>query len=347
MKKKLILTGMILLALVVTSGTFAYTYTGHDLIALGANIIDEAMATYEPAEGQPEWDDVLPESDYGSEILIPVTAGDNTELPTQYPASGQHWDKVDDLPTDEGATYVSTLSSKQWEKDLYHLTNAVDGEGIIGSVIVYFRFAAGGDYNVRAMAEIKTNGVVFSGPTETQHGTEFVTRSYNLTVNPATDEPWTWDEINDLQAGVTMKGQNKNKPALCTQVYVQVDYEIPPILDGLVPEGELFIITPHADYTGDLLVTVYLTNTGPLSLAFKYLNMKVYIANSLEAGETPDYQMLTFENGVALFGIDGGAAASYTVEIIGGSYRLVSGDTSQWGEEWTVTPEFYCEVTQR
>ena len=126
-----------------------------------------------------------------------------------------------------------------------------------------------------------------------------------------------------------------------------MDYEIPPVLDGLVPEGELFTITPHPSYNGDMMVTVYLTNTGPLCLAYKYLNMKIYVANSLEAEESPEYQMLTFENGVAIFNIEGGSAASYTVEVVGGSYRLISGDTSEWGDGWTVTPEFYCEVSER
>jgi len=345
MKKKLILTGMILLALAVTSGTFAYTYSGFATATLNAALASETITTYEPAEEQPEWDDVLPESEYDTEILIPAGAGDDTELPTQYPDDGEHWDKV--LTADEGATYVSTLSSKHWERDLYQLTNAVDGEGTIGSIVVYFRFAAGGNYDASAMAEIKTNGTVFSGPTETQHGTEFVTGSYNWTVNPATDEPWTWEEINDLQAGVTMKGKKKDKPALCTQVYVMVNYELPPIVEGEVPAGDVFDITPHPTYTGDLLVKIYLTNTSALLKAYQYINIKLYLEDSLEAGKTPDYQLLTMENGVVLFNIEGGSAASYTVEGIGGSYRLVSGDPYEWGEGWSVTPEFYCEVTQR
>jgi hypothetical protein len=40
-------------------------------------------------------------------------------------------------------------------------------------------------------------------------------------------------------------------------------------------------------------------------------------------------------------------ATYYTVEIIGGGYCLVSDNTSEWGEGWTTTPEFYCEATQR
>ncbi|MFC1916022.1 hypothetical protein ACFLW4_04930, partial [Chloroflexota bacterium] len=41
------------------------------------------------------------------------------------------------------------------------------------------------------------------------------------------------------------------------------------------------------------------------------------------------------------------SAEFYTIEIIGGSYCLVSDNTSEWGTGWTATPEFYVEVAQR
>jgi len=40
-------------------------------------------------------------------------------------------------------------------------------------------------------------------------------------------------------------------------------------------------------------------------------------------------------------------AVSFTVEVTGGSYCLVSTDTSGWEAGWTVTPESYCQLTQR
>jgi len=40
-------------------------------------------------------------------------------------------------------------------------------------------------------------------------------------------------------------------------------------------------------------------------------------------------------------------AVSFTVEVTGGSYCLVSTDTSEWEAGWTVTPEFYCLIMQR
>ena len=114
-----------------------------------------------------------------------------------------------------------------------------------------------------------------------------------------------------------------------------------------MPTGDLFDITPDDDYTGDLAVKVYLTNTGALVKAYQYLNMKLKLPGSVEAGETPDYRLLTLENGVATFNLkDYLPAGTYTLSVTGGSYCLVSTDPSQWDPDYEIEPEFYCEVTQ-
>lgn len=349
MRKKTVFIGMVLLALVLTSGTFAYTYT-NTAVTLDVTIADAVMTACEPSAEQPDWESILPEGEYASERLAPEAAGDDTELPTQFPDSGEHWDKVDDHwnHPDDDATYVSTESSRYWERDLYQLSGytGIGGEETISNVTVYFRYAAGGNYDVRAMAALKTNGQVYEGPTLTHTGTSWVTESWSSSLNPATDNPWTWEEINNLQAGITIRGNGRTQPALCTQVYVLVNYEYV-ITQGEVPHGDLFDITPHEDYTGDMLVKLYVTNTAELIKAYKYLNMKIYTADTLEAGETPDYQILSIENGVVQFNIIGGSAEDYTVEVAGGSYRVLSDDPDEWGAGWNIIPEFYCEVGQR
>ncbi|OGO44850.1 MAG: hypothetical protein A2Z05_06000 [Chloroflexi bacterium RBG_16_60_22] len=349
MRRKLIFGGMILLALALTSGTFAYTYSGYAAATLNGTIADAVMTTYQPSGSPPNWNSILPDEQYGTEIIVPNAAGDDTELPTQYPTTGEHWDKVDDQPTpDDGATYVSTEGTGGWQRDLYNLSDYIGAGGTetIDNITVYFRFSADGANTVRAMASIKTNSQVFDGTTETHDSAAFITKSYQWTNNPATGEPWTQEELDDLQAGVTMKGQNQNKPAICTQVYVQVNYEVNNI-QGEVPSGDLYDITPNEAYTGDLLVKLYLTNTSALLKAYQYINMKVYVADSLEAEEDPDYRVLSMENGVVSFNIEGGAATSYTVQVSGGSYRLHSADPDDWGSGWSIEPEFYIEVTQR
>ena len=338
---------MVILALVLTTGTFAYTYTFNSA-TLGSYMAEGPFASYLPSAPQPNWDSILPEGEYGSDILVPVAAGDDTEFFSQFPDEGEHWDKVDEQPADDLGTYVSTVGLSGWQRDLYDLSNFTGASGIetITNVIVYFRFAAGGSYNVKAMAALKTNGQVFEGPSITYNNTDFVTESWECPVNPSTDDAWTWEEINALQAGLTAKGNSTNKPALCTQVYVQVSYEFSNI-QGEVPAGQLFDINPALDYTGDLLIKIYLTNTNDILKAYKYINMKIYMADTLEAEKVPDYQILSIETGVITFNIVGGTADSYTVQIIGGSYRLMSDNPDEWGMGWTLTPEFYCEVAQR
>lgn len=92
---------------------------------------------------------------------------------------------------------------------------------------------------------------------------------------------------------------------------------------------------------------VYLTNTGALVKAYRYLNMKLYLEGSVEAGKTPNYQLLTLDNGGVTFNLKDYVPGTYTLSVTGGSYHLVSADTSKWSPGWTVTPEFYCEIMQR
>ena len=338
---------MVLLALVLTTGTFTYTYTFNSA-TLGSYMAEGPFASYMPSSQPPEWESILPEGEYDSEILVPVAAGDDTELPSQFPESGEHWDKVDDQPSDEFDTYVSTAGSKFWERDLYNLSNftGASGEEAISGVTIYFRFAAGGEYDIKIMAALKSNGEVYEGPTLTYGSPDFVTESWDCPINPSTGEAWTWEEVNDLQAGITTRGYSKDDPAIITQVYACVNYEYSKT-QGEVPPGGLFVVTPHPDYNGDLLVKIYLTNVNDLLKAYKYINMKVYMSDSLEATKTPNYQILAIETGVVVFNIEGGSAESYIIQITGGSYRLMSDNPDEWGTGWTIVPEFYCEVTQR
>jgi len=90
---------------------------------------------------------------------------------------------------------------------------------------------------------------------------------------------------------------NQNAPA--TFYGVGIEEDMSGLICGEVPTGNLFNIVPDVDYTGDLLAKFYLTNTANLTRAYSYLNMKLYMAGSVEAGETPNYALLTLQNGEA------------------------------------------------
>jgi len=75
--------------------------------------------------------------------------------------------------------------------------------------------------------------------------------------------------------------------------------------------------------------------------------MELYLEGSVEAGQTPNYRVLNIQNGLATFKIEGGGSGSHTLSVTGGDYKLTSREISEWEQDWTVTPDLYCEVTQR
>ena len=75
--------------------------------------------------------------------------------------------------------------------------------------------------------------------------------------------------------------------------------------------------------------------------------MQLYLESSVEAGETPNYQLLTLDEGVAAFLMNDVVSGNYTLSVTGGTYELRSRDPDDWESGYTVTPELYCEATQR
>jgi len=343
MKTKSYLMIAFILALTLSGGVYAYTFaTATEAIKIAEPTGD--IATCNATATQPDWEDVLIAVEE-TEIFRPNEAGDETDIDKQEPDSGEHWDKVDEATSDGDNTYVYT-EKKNWDEDLYHIPAHSTGAGTINYVKVYMRSkAAATPVQTSARVHIKTGGTEYNGTEETVT-TSYATYSYQWNTNPKTDADWTWDEIDALQTGVGLQRADKGVYTRCTQVYTEVNYEAPPLV-GDVPTDDLFEVTPHADYTGDLAVKVYLTNSGNLTKAYRYLNMELYLEGSVEASQTPNYRLLTLENGVATFDLEDGGSDNHTLSVIGGDYCLNSREPLEWEEGWTVTPQLYCEVTQR
>ena len=345
MKNRFHLITAFILALTLSGGVHAYTFT-----TAGATInITEPIgdiATTNATETQPDWVSIL-EPVEDTYIFRPNASGNETLLEEQYPAEGEHWDKVSENTSDGDSTYVAT-NNATWREDLYNITDhsTQTAAGDITDVGVYMECRATANATQEAAyVHIKTNGVEYNGATENLT-IGYDTYSYQWSHNPQTEGYWTWDEIDALQIGVGLRQPAVGESARCTQVYAEVDFEAP-LLSGDVPIGNLFEVTRHADYNGDLLVNVYLVNTDNLTKAYKYLNIELYLDGSVEAGKTPNYRLLTLENGVASFSILGGGSDNHTLRVDGGDYCLNSREPLEWEAGWTVTPELYCEVTQR
>ena len=157
-----------------------------------------------------------------TEYLYPDSAGDETNISNQYPASTYHWDKVDDLQgsPDDDSTYVQAQSDT-YQRDLYNLS-APTGNGTINYIKVWYRFRQSPTGTAYLTPAIKTGGTAYEGSEDTT-GTSWENGSYQWTTNPKTGVAWTWDDLTALQAGIKMH-RSGGTGARCTQVYVEVDY---------------------------------------------------------------------------------------------------------------------------
>lgn len=162
-------------------------------------------------------------SSHAVETIRPNAAGDETNIPEQYPDSGEHWAKVDEASPDENNSYVKQ-DSLEWDRDLYNLP-AHSGSGTINKVTLYFRVSAAGSVG-RVKGVIKSNSTVTETAQKDPYGdfgaTTWGTYSQEWATNPADDEPWEWSDIDALQIGVALYCQNTR----CTQLYVEVDYNV-------------------------------------------------------------------------------------------------------------------------
>lgn len=117
---------------------------------------------------------------------------------------------------------------------------------------------------------------------------------------------------------------------------------------GTIPAGYLFEVTPTTNYTGDLEVTVYLSNVDELSKNYRFLVMRLQLVNS---GDNPidaqgTTQVLSLENSVASFyfpSANFSPGRDYYVRNLGGAYLSLPWGSSGWT---TYNPVVYCQVTQ-
>jgi len=156
------------------------------------------------------------------ETLRPNAAGDETSIDYQFPAEGEHWDKVDEEVSDGNETYVRRAGST-WARDLYNLP-ASSGSGTINFIKIYFRCRT--NFGLAfAKPSLKSNSTVTDGTEIELTNTDYVTYSQQWNTNPADGQPWgsDWSVIDDLQIGISLK-RDVDERAYCTQVYVEVDY---------------------------------------------------------------------------------------------------------------------------
>ena len=132
-----------------------------------------------------------------------------------------NWQCVEDVIPDDNSTLVQRAATS-WAYDLYSLPDPIAAACPPSKVTVFLRCRmelTQGD----ARGILRVNGMNFPG-TATSLTTSWANYSFSWSSNPATGSTWTWSDINAMQAGLELKGQNATKPAYCTQVWVEVGY---------------------------------------------------------------------------------------------------------------------------
>ncbi len=183
-------------------------------------------------------------------ILKPDGTGDYTFITYQFPDTGEHWDKVDDIPHDGDTTKVHTDTPDQ-QKDAYALED-ISLTGEINSVSVYFTFESGtpGD-NVWAQPYLRLNSVETAGIEEVEDGyAPYWDSTYSEVIGRPGGGAWIWSDINNLQVCIGLRGPSYGH-AICTNVYVEVDYSptnIEEPNDELPVINQKLIVAPNPFY---------------------------------------------------------------------------------------------------
>ncbi len=144
------------------------------------------------------------------EYVKPSAPGDLTEIESQTPDSGEHWDKL--LTKDGDTTKIHTINAT-WQNDLYLIDITDLPSGIercsfdYVRVYLYTRFIAPcppWPEEPRAEGIFKTHGIVYPSGNWFQPMATYTDIGRSSTTNPHTGEAWTWDEIENLQIGVRL-----------------------------------------------------------------------------------------------------------------------------------------------
>ncbi len=148
-----------------------------------------------------------------TETLRPNGAGSETMSPSQFPNSTFHWDKVDEVTPDDNTTYVYNENiNGGWGRDLYGLP-AHTGSGTINSVTVYARLKDDVGSVSSGKISIKTNGTTYDTSAYALT-TSWADKSNAWATNPQTTNAWTWDEIDALEAGVSLYYYSSGGPSI-------------------------------------------------------------------------------------------------------------------------------------
>lgn len=143
------------------------------------------------------------------------------------PTSGFNYECVDEIVCNGEGDYIYIYRKTSWYTDIFNLTNHTVENESINFIRVFFNVSESGGFtlpctNNEARATIYVNATEYHG---TSYSTTSTYTEYNHTWanNPDTSINWTWNDIDTLEAGVSLIGSCKENTK-CSQIYIEVNW---------------------------------------------------------------------------------------------------------------------------
>lgn len=170
----------------------------------------------------------------GSVTCRPQANGSKQQWQDQYPSGYDHYQKVDEaVPNDSTDYIIATGTSKIY--DTFEFSVSPVAGTRIDKVTVYSRMTPAGAGNLAYLATAlyhPDHGTVIPGSWNYRTAVSWETFSTEYVANPWTSEPWTWDDLTDLEFGAGFYAGNASHAGRCTQTYIVVTYSPIPVCGG-------------------------------------------------------------------------------------------------------------------
>jgi len=194
----------------------------------------QAEVNFDTATSQgPFFERTHPEAPSFTKTLRPNAPGDLCRIWREVGAPcPNHYLNIDEATPDEDATYIyNAYVVTNWREDLYNIPDLPpDDTGPFEKVTIHARLKQirGMPYTGEARIILKTHGTIYRSSLIKPLPTWWVNKSWTINLNPFTNEPWTRQEINDLQIGIRLRaywGVGWQSWAACTQLYCKIYHD--------------------------------------------------------------------------------------------------------------------------
>ncbi|MHA2202991.1 MAG: hypothetical protein ACW991_04825, partial [Candidatus Hodarchaeales archaeon] len=162
-------------------------------------------------------------SNFNLTVLRPVSNGTKSEIPSENPLGGIHWQLVSDL--NDSSYIIEDYSTATSYADTYQSQNITGILGTINSVSLNIRARTSVSFaNARAWTVLRTYDNEYLGPLN-EPLTSWNNYSTKYLINPNTSTNWTWDEVNTMEIGVMLRAlPQQDRECWCSEVWVEVNY---------------------------------------------------------------------------------------------------------------------------